>query len=467
MQIRPFFTPGLAIISYLIFDEKSRKGAIIDPTPLLDNYIRCIKQENIQITHILETHVHADFASGSKELKNFLQDSPLIVCSGLGGKEWCPTYADILIKDREEIKLGSIRLQAWHTPGHTPEHIMWVAFDDSRNSTTPALAFTGDLLFVGSIGRPDLLGDNMEKILTKELYQTLFERISSLPDHLEILPAHGTGSLCGKEIGSRLSSTLGYERLCNPWLIKQPFEKWSTALLKNMPPAPSYFKRMKRINVTGLQTAPPKETPPILDISQILELMPSSFIIDIRSPDAFALDHLKGAVNIPLAPSFTSWAGSVVPENKNILVVVGDIHEAMFVIQSLMLIGINSIKGICDSREWHRGHWNEILHPSPMAIATDIAAKKDQFFILDVRTEGEWQSGHIQEAHHIELSQVPNAVNRIPNNTPIAVFCHSGGRASVIASWLNQQGYSQAISVKGGMQAWIQAGLPTTSRGDA
>lgn len=463
MQIRPFFTPGLAIISYIIFDETTRQGAIIDPTRLLDNYIRCITQESIKITHILETHVHADFASGSQELKEILPNKPQIVCSGMGGKEWSPTYADKLIQDKEEIKLGSTRLQAWHTPGHTPEHIIWIAFDDQRNKDTPVVAFTGDLLFVGSVGRPDLLGNDIEKILAKQLYHTLFDTLSSLPDHLEILPAHGAGSLCGKEISSRNSSTLGYERRCNPWLIKQPYEKWSTALLKNMPPAPPYFKRMKQINVAGFPSHPQTSIPPTLDLTKTLELMASSFIIDARPPDIFSIGHLKGSVNIPLAPPFPTWAGSVVPENKDILIVVGDVPEVMFIIHSLKLIGIDNIKGVCNTREWNQGSWKDILHPSPRGSVNDIAAKQDQYFIIDVRTQGEWQSGHITDAHHIEVAEVPDSLDKIPKDKPIAVFCQSGVRASVIASWLNHKGYSNAVSAKGGMQAWLQANLPITS----
>lgn len=461
MQIRQFFTPGLAIVSYIIFDEFSRHGAVIDPTRHIENYLLSARQENINITHILETHVHADFASGAKDLKEVLQGKPQIYCSGLGGKEWSPQYADHLVKDREDVKLGSVRLQAWHTPGHTPEHVIWVVYDDHRNTTIPALAFTGDLLFVGSIGRPDLLGNGTEAILSKQLYHSLFDTLPALPDYLEILPAHGAGSLCGKEIGSRQSSTLGYERLCNPWLIKQPYETWSANLLKDMPAAPSYFKRLKRLNVTGSQHPIPKELPPMLNLEQTLKLIPSCLIIDVRNPELFAAGHLKDAINVPLAPSFTTWVGTVIPENQDVLIVSGESQEAIFAIQSLKLLGIDSIKGVCSTREWHKNEWSEILHRNSLLIVTEVQDNKNNYYILDIRTPGEWNAGHIQEAHHIELALVPNSLSQIPKDKPIAVVCGSGMRASIITSLLNREGYQQAVNVRGGMHAWTAAGLPT------
>ena len=216
MQIRHFYTPGLAINSFLIFDEEAKLGAVIDPTRQVERYLALALEENIEITDIIETHVHADFVSGAPELKAALFGKPIIHCSGMGGKAWIPKYADRIVQDHDEIRLGPVRLAVRHTPGHTPEHVMWLAFDERRSTSVAEVAFTGDLLFVGSVGRPDLLGAEAEEVLIKQLYRTLFQSMHPLPDFLEILPAHGAGSLCGKEIGNRLSSTLGYEKRCNP-----------------------------------------------------------------------------------------------------------------------------------------------------------------------------------------------------------------------------------------------------------
>lgn len=461
MQIRHFFTPGLSIISHLIFDEGTRTGAIIDPTRHIEQYLRCAAQENITISDIIETHVHADFASGSQELKEALKGAAKIHCSGLGGKEWIPKYADRVVGDRDEILLGNVRLQAWHTPGHTPEHLIWVAFDNQRSRTLPAVCFTGDLLFVGSIGRPDLLGNEAEVQLARQLYDSLFGIIGPLQDFVEIFPSHGAGSVCGKEIGARPSSTLGYERQCNPWLLHQPYKKWSENLLKNMPAAPAYFKYMKRINISGPATAARiQERPPLISIEEAVKRMPSSIIIDVRNNESFAAGHLKDSINIPIAPSFATWAGSVLPENAGLIIVIEDGAEAHFAIQSLRLIGMDNVIGVCNAREWDKRKYADIIHASPMAEVHEIEKRKGEWYILDVRSPGEWGSGHIHEAHHIELAQISNSLQQIPKNLPIAVFCHAGTRASLIASLLRREGFSKAAAVRGGMQAWINAGLP-------
>jgi hydroxyacylglutathione hydrolase len=457
--IRQFFTPGLAIASYIIYDEHSRRGAIIDPTRHIEQFLRCVQQESIDISYILETHVHADFVSGAQELKAVLI-KPKIICSDMGGSAWSPHYADQLIKDREEINLGNTRLQAWHTPGHTPEHIIWVVYDELRHTHIPALAFTGDLIFVGSIGRPDLLGNEEQQTLAKQLYHTLFNTLAPLPDFMEIYPAHGAGSLCGKGIGARQSSTLGYERQCNPWLKPMPYEEWAAGLLKEMPAPPAYFKNMKHLNITGVDMQSlPKDLPPILTLEQILKHMASCQVIDVRHPETFAAGHLKGAINIPLSPAFATWAGSVLPPNKDLLIVIKDTPEALYIVQSLKLIGIDNIKGICNASAHTSQEWQEIQHVSPMLTVGAIAKEMDTTHFLDVRTPAEWNSGHIKEAHHVQMPLISSSLDQLPKDSPIAVFCHSGMRASIIASLLQGYGFS-AAAVRGGMQEWIKNGLP-------
>jgi hydroxyacylglutathione hydrolase len=403
MIIRQFVTPGLVIVSYIIFDENSRQGAVIDPTPQIEQYLRCAQQENINITYILETHVHADFASGAQELKAALPKAK-ILSSSMGGQEWSPIYADQLVNDRDEITLGTTRLQAWHTPGHTPEHVIWIAYDDRRNPHTPVLAFTGDLLFVSSVGRPDLLGKEVQEKLAKQLYHSLFHTLADLPDHTEIYPAHGAGSLCGKGIGSRNSSTLGYERQSNIWLKPLPYEEWVKQLLSDMPTAPAYFKRMKRLNVTGRGVIGScQELPPVLTLEQTLSLLKTCQIIDVRHPENFTAGHLKNAINVPLSPSFVTWAGTVIDLDKKTLIVVGNISEALFVVQSLKLIGMTDIAGVCNAGEQRSQEWNEIQHMSPMLKVGEVAEHQDNYYVLDVRTPGEWHSGHIKVGHHVEI----------------------------------------------------------------
>jgi hydroxyacylglutathione hydrolase len=245
MLLHQRFIPGLAIASYIVGDEQSGEAAVIDPTRDVEHFIQYAHENDLNIRHILETHVHADFVVGSRELKARLKDQATIHSSGLGGMEWTPTHADHVVRDADEVQVGSLRLRAIHTPGHTPEHLSWALFDDTRSKDTPWVLFSGDFLFVGDVGRPDLLGEEARKELAHQLYQSLFERLPPIPDITEVFPNHGAGSLCGKAINSRRSSTVGFERRFNPALVKKPEEQWVGDLMADMPLAPPYFRRMK------------------------------------------------------------------------------------------------------------------------------------------------------------------------------------------------------------------------------
>ncbi len=458
MQIKRFFTPGLSINSYLIFDEETRRGALIDPTRHIEVYLAQALLDKVAITDILETHVHADFVSGAKELKAALGGKPVIHCSGMGGEEWIPHYADHIVKDRDSISLGNVHLEALHTPGHTPEHLIWLAFDERRSPRTPCVAFTGDLLFVGSVGRPDLMGHELEEILVKQLYRSLFNVLYALPEFLQVYPGHGAESLCGKGIGGADTSTLGYEKHCNPWLLPQSYGQWHANLLKDIPAAPAYFRQMKRVNVTGLAKPPGQELPPILTMEQLRAYLPDAVLVDARGPEAFAAGHLKETLNIPFAPHFSTWAGSVLPQDKEIILMVEHAPDALPVLQALRLIGMDRVRGICLASQWP---WEaQEVATSPMIDVERLQKEQPDFFILDVRAPHEWHDGHIAGAHHVELSRIPQSLELLPKDVPIAVVCRSGTRASVIASLLNRQAGYASINVRGGMQAWLKAGYP-------
>src|SRR5262245_30248788 len=244
MLLQQFFVPGLAINSYVVADERTGEAAVIDPTRDVEKFVTFAAENRLQISHILETHVHADFVVGSRELKARLGDRPTIHASGLVGADWTPPYADQVIREGHDVRLGSLRVSAFPSPGHTPEHVSWALYDDSRSKDTPWVMFTGDFLFVGDVGRPDLLGDEAREKLAHEHYRSIFERLATIPDFTEIYPNHGAGSLCGKALSSRGSSTVGYERRFNPALMKKPQDKWVRDLMADMPLAPPYFRQM-------------------------------------------------------------------------------------------------------------------------------------------------------------------------------------------------------------------------------
>lgn len=464
--------PGLASFSYIIGDESSRQCAVIDPVRDVDEYISLAQKHGLTITHILETHVHADFLSGARELKARLNDTPTIHCSGMGGKEWTPSYADHIVNERDEIVMGSLRLQARHTPGHTPEHIIWLAYDDTRSADQPCIIFSGDLLFVGEVGRPDLLGTEKIKSLAHNLYDSIFTVLSTLPDFAEVFPAHGAGSLCGKAIGTNPSSTLGYEKRYNPSLSIVAEQEWIARLMDNMPPAPPYFLRMKKTNVEG---------PAILgkNHKKINALTPSevndlinegALILDVRSKEAFSSAHIPNSINIPYAPTLANWAGWVLQENKPLILVAEEANHLEDIVVQLSRIGFDKIAGILENDDDEGGisTWEATglatAHIDALSVQelAYLVQEHKAPYIIDVRTPNEWRNGHIDGAHHLPLTDSAVALNDIPRNTPIAVTCASGYRASIAASLLKRQGFLSVANLVGGMNAWLHEGFPTT-----
>lgn len=452
MLIHRFHTTTLSINTYLIGDDTIKRAAIIDPTRDVEPYIKYAHQMGLEITDIIETHIHADFISGSKELKYRLNEQPTIHCSIMGGPEWTPSYLDKKVRHGDEIVIGSIRLKAFHTPGHTPEHLIWLCYDGARSLHTPCLAFTGDLLFVGSVGRPDLLGKQITEYLANQLYQSLFVALSQLPDFLEILPGHGAGSLCGKGLSNRPTTTLGYERLFNPFLVRLPFEDWIKNLQKDAPAIPINFQRIKKINVMGPQllskTTPSEKEKPL--------------IIDVRGPEAYAEQHIKESINIPFSQSFCNWVSSLLDEDIPLGIVASSPIQLHETIKNLHLIGFDTIAMQMTWEDQKAKH----LYPTDTLAVLDVEGlaekinhPEEALYIIDVRTPSEWQAGHIKEAHHIELARVIEQMDQIPKEAFIPVICGSGYRASVIASLLKNHGFN-AANVKGGMVAWKKAMLP-------
>jgi hydroxyacylglutathione hydrolase len=451
----------------MVGDEKSKEVAVIDPTRDVDEFLEIARREGLRITHVLETHVHADFVSGSAELKARLGGEPQIHCSGLGGDRWTPPYADHVVKDGDEVKVGAVRLKAVHTPGHTPEHLTWALYDDTRSRDVPWLLFTGDFLFVGDVGRPDLLGEEARKELAHQLYHSVFKTLPPLPDFTEVFPGHGAGSLCGKAIGSRRSSTVGFERRFNVALRELPEAQWTEALLKGMPPAPPYFRRMKQVNAAGPKLLgherPGQKRFSAKEIHQ--RLCEHCLVVDVRPKEAFAAAHVPGAINIPLGPNLPTWAGWVLPYDKQLVIVAQNPSEVPEAVTHLIRVGLDDVQGYMeDGMEAWENHGFEIAQLeslSAQALAERLKGPASQRpFVLDVRTETEWDAGHIEGAHHIHGGLLKDRFNEVPKDRPVAVVCGSGYRGSIAASFLLSNGYDRVANVLGGMSAWKGAGLP-------
>lgn len=462
------FIPGLAIYSYLVGDEKTKRCAVIDPTRDVEEYLAIAKREGLRITHALETHVHADFVSGSAELKARLGGELEVVVSGLGGPDWIPPYADRVVGDGDEVALGSIRLKAIHSPGHTYEHVSWALFDDTRSKDTPWLIFTGDFLFVGDVGRPDLLGEEARQKLAHQLYESVFGVLPGLPDFTEVFPAHGAGSLCGKALASRGSTTVGFERRFNGALRRRDEPEWVATLLEGMPIAPPYFRRMKKVNAEG-----PKVLGPELPgqrrftAKQVHErTCQDCLIVDVRTKEAFAAAHIPGSINIPHGHNLPTWAGWVLPYDRPTLIVPDDPADVPEVVTHLIRVGFDDVQGYLEGglADWeNQGYGLGRLETiSVHDLADRLKATGGRPFVLDVRTDSEWDGGHIEGAHHVHGGTLEERYAEVPRDRPVAVVCGSGYRASIASSFLKREGYTDVANVLGGMAAWKAAGLPTT-----
>lgn len=379
MNLYQMTTPGLAINTYILVDSSAKKGVVIDATRDVSPLLEVLQRDGLQEVAILETHVHADFVSGARELKHILKRNDIntqIYSSGMGGPTWIPNYADHLVKDKQELVFGEIKLQAWHTPGHTPEHVMWLLLDKDN---VPRKAFTGDFLLFGSLGRPDLLGEKTLSLLSNQLYNSVFNTLAKLPDAVEIYPAHGAGSLCGKGISPQASSTLGEQRKNNPFLILKPKEEWIRSVLSNMPPAPRYFSIVKQMNLSGVTLI--EELPPLKEFSplDILAQDPKEvFFLDVRNKEDFSSNHLAGSINIPFSPLFLSWAAQMVSYEKSILMISPDEETLGELIKNLRTIGLDNLKGFFVFTPEKMQKIQENLVSSPWPSFTRTFCKQSQ-----------------------------------------------------------------------------------------
>jgi hydroxyacylglutathione hydrolase len=460
MIIHQLTTASLAIHTYIVADPVARKAVVVDPTRDITPITSWLKSEGLQVTHILETHVHADYVTGAPELQRALGPGAVIVSSSMGGPEWIPSYAQQLVKHGDAIRAGAVRLEALHTPGHTPEHLTWIVFDESRNANIPCLALTGDFLLVGTVGRPDLLGQAQGKALSHQLYQSVFQGLSSLPDHLEIFPAHSAGSFCAKDLARRTSSTLGYERRTNPALKSAAEATWVNALLKQMPRAPDYYARVKQINQKGPPLMHELKSPPQMTLQQLSPLNPQQVAIcDLRFPEPFAACHLAGSINLPLRPAFAQWAADVLSPEIPLYLLVPDERALATALMALRLVGLDRCDGFALVAE-------EALKKAYVRLSSFSVLPPESLqeqCVLDVRAPHERAHGHPPHSLAVELGMLSRHLDQIPKDRTVAVLCRSGYRSSIAASLLARAGFRDVASIRGGMEAWKKAGLPVAT----
>jgi hydroxyacylglutathione hydrolase len=469
MFFQRFYDSKLAQASYLIGCQRTGEALVVDPNRNVEQYVAAAEDEDLRITHVTETHIHADFVSGSRELA--ARTGAQLLLSGEGGEGWQYGFAAEAgarsLFDGAHFMVGNIRIDVLHTPGHTPEHLSFVV-TDTPAASGPWGILTGDFVFVGDVGRPDLLERAAGFAGTMEdgartLFRSL-ERFRALPDHLQVWPGHGAGSACGKALGAVPSTTVGYEKLGNWGVVTTDEDEFVRMVLEGQPEPPRYFAHMKRINKEGPRVLGGLPRPPRLQGAKLAEVLrQGETVVDARRAAEFAGGHVPGTLNIPLNGSFTTWAGSLLPYDRDIYLLVHDSHtdEAETAVRDLTMIGLDRVAGIFGTHAleaWTSG--GHELETIDQITATDAAAMLDRgdATIIDVRGRAEWQAGHMPGVPNIPLGDLADHLDALPADRPVILHCQSGGRSSIGASLLHTRGRRDIMNMTGGIRAWEQSG---------
>jgi hydroxyacylglutathione hydrolase len=452
------FTPGLAQVAYLIADEEAGEVAIIDPRRDVDVYVNWAEERGLRYVAILETHVHADFVSGGPELAR-VTGAP-VYASRRGDVE----YDHIPIDDGDVIRVGSARLKAVWTPGHTPEHVAFLLLPNPDNDT-PVSLYSGDVLFVGDVGRPDLLGQDATQELGKQLYTTVTERLKPLPNDVVVYPGHTAGSSCGKKIGDAPSTTIGAEKLGNYAFQPDERDEFVEQVLKDMPAPPAYYPVLKKINKTGAPMISSLPEPEAMSASDVRTAISDGvLVVDTRSSGAYGEGHIPGAVFAGYGANFHAWMGWLAPYDRDLVIVGGGEGTVAEIVTALRQIGIDRVTGYL---EGGMDAWDGEVSTLPQMDVESLSRNLDNYDVLDARNPDEWKDGHIEGADHLPAYEIIGG--EMPSDEgrtkPLAVICGSGYRSSVASSVLMARGLKDVVNIDGGMSAWNDAGLPVAPQG--
>lgn len=456
MFFKHIYEKGLAQASYIIGCQKTKEAIVIDPRRDIDVYLEIAEAENLRITHITETHIHADFLSGTQELQNATGAEVLL--SDEGGPDWQYGFDHAGLKDGSVFKVGNLRFEVIHTPGHTPEHISFL-LTDTAASHEPVMIFTGDFVFVGDVGRPDLLEKaagikGTQEKGAREMFASL-RKFKALPNYLQVWPGHGAGSACGKSLGAVPSSTVGYEKLVN-WALKIDDEEFFVkSLLEGQPEPPKYFAMMKKLNKTGPALLGALPHPARLSISQFNAALNKNIkLIDTRDKLAFAGGHICRSINIQDNSAFSTWAGWLVDYDEPVVLIAPE-NRIESLTKSLISIGLDNIAGyITDIEKWADGC--KELETVNQITVSELKEKilTESVFIIDVRGAAEYSAGHIPGAVNIHLGYLAKNLDKIPADSEIVLNCASGDRSSIAASILLSAGFKNVSNLTGGYSAW-------------
>jgi len=463
--LESILTDGIAQLSYLVADTATGAAAVIDPRTDVEIYEKLARKHGVSITHIFETHIHADFVSGSRSLADRVGTAEVY----LSGVQADYDFKANSVKDGQEFDFGSFTLTSRHTPGHTPEHLSYVLCE-AKHPDRPWAVFTGDSLFVGSAGRPDLLGSNETDELAKALYETLYDFYLKLEDYVTIYPGHGAGSACGADIGDRLNSTIGYERRTNKFLSFPNFEAFRKFVIDDAPPVPWHYPELKQVNARGPVVMDRLPTIPALPPTEFRKVSrePGVTIVDTRSMLAFGGGHVPGGINIGDRPDLSAWVGQMFDLEQRLLLVVDDDSDVDEVQRLIVRTGHSQFAGYLAGgmKAWETaGMPMEQLEQMTVHDLHDQQEKRSRMTILDVRSPEEWNSGHIPGAEHHYLAEMRDRITGLDKADRYVTYCASGYRASIASSLMQARGFQNVVNVPGSWDAWKAAGYPSTTEG--
>ncbi len=456
MLVRRFYDERLAQATWLIGCQRTGEAIVIDPPRDPAEVVEAARKEGVRIGKVTETHIHADYLSGSRELA--AATGAQVYLSAEGGPDWLYGWPDMtgvtLIRDGDTIELGGVRIEVIHTPGHTPEHIAFVIVDTAR-SEEPVALVSGDFIFVGDVGRPDLL-EKAAKIEgtmeagARQLYRSL-QRMERFPDHLQIWPGHGAGSACGKALGAVPTSTLGYERRTNWAFNVADEEEFVREVLSGQPNPPFYFAMMKRLNKEGPAVLGDRAPLAAITIADAT----GAVTVDVRSGREFAAGHLAGALSLPLIKAFTTWAGWLLDYESSIALIANDAAQAEEARTILASIGFDRVIGWITAA-------TVPVDSLVTAVTGDVTTAEEMIdggrTVIDLREPNEWQSGHIPGAVHHPLGLVQQELASLDRDTPLAIHCQAGTRSGIGAAALARMGFTDVVDLTGGYSGWKAAG---------
>lgn len=458
MFFKHIYDDSLAQGSYMIGCQATGETLVIDPKRDIDIYLEVARQKNLKITKITETHIHADFLSGARELAAVTGAEMCL--SDEGGEGWLYEFPHTGLKDGDVIRMGNLSLEVLHTPGHTPESLSFLLTDHPA-SEQPTMIFTGDFVFVGDVGRPDLLEEaagikGTKREGAKQMFDSL-KRFKALPDYVQVWPAHGAGSACGKALGAVPSSTVGYEKLQNWALQYTEEEPFIDALIAGQPEPPKYFAKMKYYNKMDRPLKIAVSQVPQLDNTHFLSAYHKGMtVIDARHKVDYSAAHLPNTINIQGNKSFPTWAGWTLDFQEQFMLIADEAQIPMLTRQ-LMAIGLDNVYGFLPASAISSLgidlESTEIIDLDQFKAQLD----KDNVQIVDVRSTSEWNTVHVPGATHVFVGTLADHLDKIDPNKELLVHCQSGTRSTVACSILKKHGFKNVKDFSAGMQAWTKA----------